>query len=45
MRFYTQTQRHYCGFDQRARSMYLCILDAQEEVLLQRNFPATPERS
>ncbi|HUF72273.1 MAG TPA: transposase [Gammaproteobacteria bacterium] len=43
MRFYTQTHRHYCGIDLHARSMYLCILDADGEVLLHRNMKSTPE--
>jgi len=43
MRFYTHTHKHYCGIDLHARSMYLCILDTQGEVLLHRNFKATPE--
>ena len=42
MRFYTQSHTHYCGIDLHARSMYLCILDAQGEVLLHRNFKAEP---
>lgn len=43
MRFYTQTHTHFCGIDLHARSMYLCILDAEGEVLLHRNMKATPE--
>lgn len=43
MRFYTQTHKHYCGIDLHARSMYLCVLDAQGEILLHRNFKAEPE--
>jgi transposase len=43
MRFYTHTHKHYCGIDLHARSMYLCILDAQGEILLHRNFKAEPE--
>ena len=43
MRFYTQTHRHYCGIDLHARSMYLCILDREGEVLLHRNMKTTPE--
>ncbi|MDH3468588.1 MAG: IS110 family transposase [Gammaproteobacteria bacterium] len=43
MRFYTQTHKHHCGIDLHARSMYLCILDAQGKILLHRNYKATPE--
>lgn len=42
MRFYTRSHKHYCGIDLRARSMYLCVLDAQGEILLHRNFNAEP---
>ena len=43
MRFYTHNHKHYCGIDLHARSMYLCILDADGETLLHRNMKATPE--
>jgi transposase len=43
MRFYNQSHRHYCGIDLHARSMYLCILDADGETLLHRNMKATPQ--
>jgi len=43
MRFYTNQHRYYCGIDLHARSMYLCILDPQGEILLHRNMPCTPE--
>jgi hypothetical protein len=43
MRFYTHTHKHYCGIDLHARSMYLCILDIQGEILLHHNFKAEPE--
>ena len=44
MRFYTQQHQYYCGIDLHARSMYLCILDQQGNVLLHRNLPTKPER-
>ena len=40
MRFYTKTHRHYCEIDLHARTMYLCILDREGEVLLHRNVKA-----
>ena len=43
MRFYTKQHRHYCGIDLHARSMYLCVMDQNAEVLLHRNMRATPE--
>src|SRR6266478_5933905 len=38
MRFYTSAHRFYCGVDVQARSMCLCILDAQ--VVFDKNLPA-----
>ena len=43
MRFYTNSHRHYCGVDLHARSLYLCVLDADGEVRLHREIKATPE--
>ena len=44
MRFYTETHKHYCGIDLHARTMYVCILDQEGQVLLHRNIPSDPER-
>src|SRR5712691_7880752 len=41
MRFYTSAHRFYCGVDLHARSMYLCILDAQGQVVFDKNLPAS----
>ena len=43
MRFYTQKHRYYCGIDLHARSMYLCILDHDGEIILHRNVQAEPK--
>ena len=43
MRFYTGQHRHYCGIDLHARTMYVCILDAAGEIVVERNLPTTPE--
>jgi transposase len=43
MRFYTEQHRFYCGIDLHARSMYLCILDRDGNVLLHRNLRANPD--
>jgi transposase len=43
MRFYTNQHRYYCGIDLHARSMYVCVLDSQGEILLHRNMNCSPE--
>ena len=43
MRFYNGQHRHWCGIDLHARTMYVCILDAEGQVLVHRNLKATPE--
>ena len=40
MRFYQQPHRFYCGVDLHARSMYLCIRDADGNVVLHQNLAA-----
>src|SRR5215467_8869741 len=43
MRFYTKPHKFYCGIDLHARTMYLCVLNQEGEILLHRNMPAGPE--
>ena len=43
MKFYTQQHRYYCGIDLHARTMYLCVLNQQGEILLHRNMPCSPD--
>jgi len=43
MRF-SKTHQHSCGIDLHARTMYVCILDREGQVLLHRNLPCDPER-
>jgi transposase len=43
MRFYTKQHKFYCGIDLHARTMYLCVLNQDGEVLLHRNMKAAPE--
>jgi transposase len=43
MRFYTQQHKFYCGIDLHARSMYICVLSQEGEILLHRNMKAAPE--
>jgi transposase len=42
MRFYTRQHRHYCGIDLHARTMYLCVLSHEGEVLLEQNLRCDP---
>jgi hypothetical protein len=43
MRFYTKQHPFYCGIDLHARSMYVCIVNQDGEVLLHRNMKAAPD--
>ncbi len=43
MRFYTKNHDHYCGIDLHAKTMYLCILDKNGQVLLHQNMKSCPE--
>jgi len=43
MRFYTKTHNHYCGIDLHAKTMYLCILDKNGQILLHQNMKSCPE--
>ena len=43
MRFYTKQHKFYCGIDLHARTMYVCVLNRDGEVLLHRNMRAAPE--
>jgi hypothetical protein len=43
MRFYTKVREAYCGLDLHARTMYVCFLNRDGEILLYRNRPTTPE--
>ena len=43
MRFYTNQHPFYCGIDLHARSMYVCIVNHDGEMLLHRNMKAAPE--
>jgi transposase len=42
MRFYTKTHKHNCGIDLHAKTMYLCILERDGQVLLHRDIRAEP---
>jgi len=43
MRLYTKQHKAYCGIDLHARSMSVCILSQDGEVLLHRNMKTSPE--
>lgn len=43
MRFYSKRHTHTCGIDLHARTMYLCILDADGDVLLHRDMATDPQ--
>ena len=43
MRFYTNQHRHYCGIDLHTKTLYVCILDRDGQVLVHKNLPASPE--
>jgi predicted NBD/HSP70 family sugar kinase len=43
MRFYTNPHQFYCGIDLHARSMYVCIVGHDGEILVHRNMKAAPE--
>ena len=42
MRFYHGTHQHWCGIDLHAKSMYVCILDHDGQVLVHRNLRTNP---
>ena len=37
MRFYTQQNKFYCGIDLHKRTMYVCILNQEGEIVVHRN--------
>jgi transposase len=43
LRFYTSQHRHYCGIDLHAKTMYVCILDRDGQVLVHENLASNPE--
>jgi transposase len=43
VRFYTKQHPFYCGLDLHARTMYVCILSQDGEVMLHRNMKASPD--
>jgi transposase len=43
MRFFNAQHRFYCGGDLHARTLHLCILDHDGNVVFDRNLPARPD--
>jgi len=43
MRFYTQQHQFYCGIDLHARSMCVCIMNREGEILRHRNMATTAD--
>ena len=43
MRFYNGQHAHYAGLDLHTKTMFVCVLDARGEVLLERNTLANPQ--
>ena len=37
MSYYTKKHKYYCGIDLHAKTMYLCVMDADGEILMHRN--------
>ncbi len=44
MRFYTKQHEYYCGIDLHARTMYLCILDREGNILINKNMRTDPQK-
>jgi transposase len=43
MRFYNTQHQFYCGIDLHARSMYVCILNQDGEIVVHRNMKTDPD--
>jgi hypothetical protein len=43
MRFYTRQHRFYCGVDLHARTMHVCVLDHDGQVVCDKNLACRPE--
>lgn len=43
MRFYTRQHKYYCGIDLHARTMYVCVLNQEGQILLHQNIRCDPQ--
>jgi len=44
MQFYNKTHQYYCGIDLHAKTMYVCIINQNNEILLHRNMKTNADR-
>lgn len=42
MKFYNKPHRYYCGIDLHTKTMYVCILKTEGEMVLHKNMPSDP---
>jgi len=40
MKFYTKQHKYYCGVDLHAKTLYICIIDKEGEVVKHKNISA-----
>jgi transposase len=43
MQFYNTQHDYYCGIDLHARTMYVCITDSKDKIVVERNMPSAPK--
>ena len=43
MQFYTKTHPYYCGIDLHTKTMYVCILNNEGEIVLHQNIKSQAE--
>ncbi|UCE05709.1 MAG: IS110 family transposase [bacterium] len=43
MRFYTNQHQYYGGIDLHAKTMYICIIDQNGDILVHKNIPTNPD--
>ena len=43
MQFYTKPHKSSCGIDLHARSMYVCVLNQDGDIVMHRNMKASPD--
>jgi len=43
MKFYTKQHKYYCGVDLHAKSMYICIIDKEGDIVKHKNIRANPD--
>ena len=43
MKFYTKQHKYYCGIDLHARTLYVCILDSDGQVVYHKKIKTEPK--